>query len=516
MDAPAVNPSGSAAQAPPPAPQAPPACALVIFGAAGDLTKRKLLPALYNLKREQLLDDDFAVIALANRPLDTGQFREYLRGAVGEQLGAERDEATWAWLEERVHFCGGDFGDPATYRRLEALLDEVARDHGTRGHALFYLATPPDLFAPIVERLGAAGLATEADGRFRRVVVEKPFGRDHDSARALNRHLQSILRENQIYRIDHYLGKETVQNVMVFRFANGIFEPIWNRRYVDHVQISVAETLGVEHRANYYEGAGALRDMVPNHLFQLLGLIAMEPPTSFEADAVRNEKAKVLQAITPYAPEDVLARAVRGQYGEGVVRGRPVPGYRAEPRVAPDSRTETFVALRLQVDNWRWADVPFYVRVGKRLPARATEIVIQFKRAPYMLFRKTPVDHLQPNQLVIHIQPTEAISLSLGAKIPGPVMRMGDVNMRFCYEETFGSSPATGYEALLYDAMKGDRTLFERDDNIEAAWRIVTPVLDVWNALPPREFPNYAAGTWGPPEAQELMARSKRQWRNPE
>jgi glucose-6-phosphate 1-dehydrogenase len=323
-----------------------------------------------------------------------------------------------------------------------------------------------------------------------------------------------VIDEHQIYRIDHYLGKETVQNILVFRFANGIFEPIWNRRYVDHVQINVAEKLGVEHRGRYYEEAGALRDMVPNHLFQLLALIAMEPPTSFEADAVRGEKAKILQAIPPPTHEEVLTRVVRGQYGEGALDGEKAPGYRSEMHVASDSRTETYVALRLAIDNWRWADVPFYLRVGKRLPSRVTEIVIQFKRAPFMLFRKTPVDHLTPNRLVIQVQPTERINLSFGAKIPGPVMRMGDVDMDFCYSDYFGSAPATGYETLLHDAMRGDATLFQRGDNVEAAWKVVTPILDVWKALPPRDFPNYAAGAWGPPEADELLSRSGRRWKN--
>jgi glucose-6-phosphate 1-dehydrogenase len=368
------------------------------------------------------------------------------------------------------------------------------------------------LFAPVIQQLGAAGLVRQ-DDEWRRVIIEKPFGRDLDSARALNREIRQVLNEDQIYRIDHYLGKETVQNILVFRFANGIFEPIWNRRYVDHVQITVAETVGVEQRGGYYDEAGALRDMVPNHIFQLISLTAMEPPVSFEADAVRDEQAKVLRAIQPLSPEEVLSRSVRGQYGEGTLNGQRAPAYRSELRVAPDSRTETFVALKLNIDNWRWAGVPFYLRTGKRLPRRVSEIAIHFRRAPFILFRKTPVEHLTRNQLVIRVQPDEGISLSFGAKVPGPIVRLGTVDMDFQYQDYFGSTPSTGYERLLYDCMCGDATLFQRADMVETGWSIVAPVLDVWQALPPRHFPNYAAGTWGPNEADELMERDGREWR---
>ncbi len=368
-------------------------------------------------------------------------------------------------------------------------------------------------FGEAVRQLGAAGLAQEADGHWRRVIVEKPFGRDLESARALNAEIKQVLGERQIYRIDHYLGKETVQNLIMFRFGNGIFEPIWNRRYIDHVQITAAETVGVELRGGYYETAGALRDMVPNHLFQLVSLTAMEPPISFHADAVRDEQAKVLHGIQPPTPEEVLSMTVRGQYGQGQTEDGPAPPYRAEPDVAPNSSTETFVALKLRIDNWRWADVPFYLRTGKRLPRRVTEIAIQFRRAPFQLFRNTLVESLRTNRLVIRIQPNEGISLRFGAKVPGPIMRMGAVEMDFNYVDYFGSTPSTGYERLIYDCMIGDATLFQRADMVEAGWSVITPVLDVWKALPPRAFPNYEAGSWGPQEADELLARDGREWR---
>ena len=347
------------------------------------------------------------------------------------------------------------------------------------------------------------------------MIIEKPFGHDLDSARALNKNISSVLSESQIYRIDHYLGKETVQNILVFRFGNGLFEPTWNHRYIDHVQITVAESVGVEGRGGYYEQAGALRDMVQNHMFQLLALMAMEPPISFEASAVRDEKSKVLRAILPLDPEEVLTHTVRGQYGEGTVKGEPVSAYRSQPRVAPDSSTETFAALKLTIDNWRWASVPFYLRTGKTLPDRVTEIAISFKRVPSLLFRQTSVEQLTPNFLVLRIQPNEGISLQFGAKVPGPSVRMGAVDMNFEYADYFGTTPSTGYETLLYDCMIGDATLFQRADNVEVGWSVVTPILDVWKALPPRSFPNYAAGTWGPSEADALLERDGRQWRIP-
>jgi len=484
--------------------------AMVIFGAAGDLTRRKLIPALYNLASSGLLPRDFAVVGVARHDMNAERFRSEMRSGLGDAVGTIRP-ASWEQIERRLHYLRGDVEEPDTYRRLAEVLSGLDRESGTGGNYLHYLATAPSHFATIVRQLGLAGLTREEAGRWRRVIIEKPFGRDLATARALNAAIAQTLRERQIYRIDHYLGKETVQNILAFRFSNGIFEPIWNRRYIDHVQVTAAESAGVERRGVYYEQAGALRDMVPNHLFQLLSLTAMEPPVSFAADAVRDEQAKILHAITPYSPEEVLTRTVRGQYGEGDVNGERVRAYRAEPNVSPDSNIETFAALKLYIDNWRWADVPFYVRTGKRLRARMTEIAIQFKRAPFRLFRDTSVDHLSPNRLALHLQPDEGNSLSFGAKVPGPQMRLGAVDMSFEYADWFGTTPSTGYERLLHDAMMGDATLFQRADMVEAAWQVVNPILDVWKALPPRDFPNYAAGSSGPHDVDELLGRDGRQ-----
>ncbi|HLJ47944.1 MAG TPA: glucose-6-phosphate dehydrogenase [Bryobacteraceae bacterium] len=489
-------------------------CILVIFGASGDLTKRKLIPALYNLAKKKLLPADFALVGCSNQAFTDDQFREQMRKDLVEFGGAPEQCQFCDWLTERLYYISGDFRDPTLYQRLKPALAQADQKHGTHGNYFYYLATTPSLFGEVVQQLGLAGLAEESNSHWRRVIIEKPFGRDLESAQSLNAEIKKVLNENQIYRIDHYLGKETVQNILVFRFANGIFEPIWNRRYIDHVQITVSETLGVEQRGGYYDHAGALRDMVPNHILQLVTLTAMEPPVSFHADAVRDEQAKILHAIQPLSPEDVLTRAVRGQYDDGTVDGSPVTAYRSEPNVAPDSHTETFVALKLSIDNWRWADVPFYIRTGKRMAKRVTEIAIQFRRAPFVLFRETPVERLTPNLLVLHIQPDEGISLSFGAKVPGPLVDLGSVNMDFRYSDYFGNEPSTGYERLLYDCMIGDATLFQRADMVEAGWSVVAPVLDVWKALPARHFPNYAAGSWGPKEADDLLARDRRQWRN--
>ena len=487
-------------------------CILAIFGAAGDLTKRKLIPALYNLKRSGLLNDRFAVVGLARKDLDTDRFRDQMMKDLKDFLPAPADAATCEDLVRRIHYLRGTFDDPESYRGLKEMTDRVGSKYGTGGNLLHYLATPPEAFAPIVDRLGENGLVKESSESWRRVIIEKPFGQDLESSRALNRDIRQVLEEHQIYRIDHYLGKETVQNILIFRFANGIFEPIWNRRYIDHVQITVAETVGVEQRGNYYDAAGALRDMVPNHILQLLAFTAMEPPNSFDDRAVRDEKAKVLRAIQPMSPEEVLTRSVRGQYGAGTSQGEQVPAYRDEVKVAESSATETYVALKLVIDNWRWAEVPFYLRTGKRMPKRVTEIVIQFKRPPFALFRDTPVDQLPANQLVLNIQPDEGIALHFQAKLPGPVLQMGAVDMDFKYAQHFGCDPSTGYETLLHDCMRADATLFQRDDMVEAGWGIVQPLLDVWKALPPRAFPNYASGSEGPKEADELLKRDGRRW----
>jgi glucose-6-phosphate 1-dehydrogenase len=486
-------------------------CVMVIFGASGDLTKRKLIPALYNLAKDNLLSKEFAVVGVARNEMNSEQFRDMISQEIGDFATTKVDPDLWHWFARRIYYVSGDFDDPKVYEELSRLLGQVDKEHGTRGNYFYYLATSPGFFSVVVKQLGAAGLVNEDRG-WRRVIIEKPFGRNYDSARALNKEIREVLDEKQIYRIDHYLGKETVQNILVFRFSNGIFEPIWNRRYIDHIQITVGETVGVEQRGSYYDKAGTLRDMVPNHIFQLISLTAMEPPVSFDADVVRDEQAKILKALTPMTDEEVLTRTVRGQYGEGIVKGAKLLPYRAEPMVAPDSRTETFVAMKLFIDNWRWADVPFYLRTGKALPKRSTEIAIQFKRAPFVLFRKTAVDRLEPNRLVLHLQPDEGISLSFGAKIPGPVVQIGGVNMNFNYTDYFNATPQTGYERLLYDCMLGDATLFQRSDMVETAWHVVAPILDVWEALPPRRFPNYDAGTWGPPEAEELLAKDHRRW----
>ncbi|HZM06449.1 MAG TPA: glucose-6-phosphate dehydrogenase [Candidatus Saccharimonadales bacterium] len=506
------NPAPAQPPAEPPIRKADP-CVMVIFGATGDLTKRKLLPALCNLIAAKLLPEQFAVIGVANNDLTTESFRAQLGEELKQFADAPVTPEMWDWLQKRLYYFRGEFEDATAFQQLKEYIAKVEKDHGAPGNHLYYLAVAPRFFGEVVKQLGAAGLAQETDGHWRRVVIEKPFGRDLDSAKALNADIKKVLEEPQIYRIDHYLGKETVQNIMIFRFGNSIFEPIWNRRYIDHVQITAAETVGVEQRGGYYETAGALRDMVPNHLFQLVSLTAMEPPNSFHADAVRDEQAKALHAIQIPTPEEVLTMAVRGQYGPGQVGDEKAVAYRAEPGVAHESTTETFAAVKVRLDNWRWAGVPFYIRTGKRLAERTTEIAIQFKQAPFQLFRDTPVENLETNRLVIHIQPEEGLSLRFGAKIPGPIMHTGPVEMKFNYEDYFGKTPSTGYERLIYDCMIGDATLFQRADMVEAGWSVITPILDVWKALPPRAFPNYASGSWGPKEADDLLARDARHWR---
>ncbi|HET9281825.1 MAG TPA: glucose-6-phosphate dehydrogenase [Candidatus Angelobacter sp.] len=487
---------------------------MIIFGGTGDLTSRKLFPALYNLAKSKLLSDQFAIVGVGRNDYTTEQYRQVMGEKLQSFSTSGVDPQLRDWMLKRVFYLGGDFKDPQLYAQLKQLLTEIEQKSVTvEGNYFFYLATSPTFFGDIVQQLGAADLAKEKDGHWRRVVFEKPFGNDLASAKELNCQVSKVLNERQIFRIDHYLGKETVQNILVFRFSNGIFEPIWNRRYVDHVQIMVSETVGVEKRGGYFDVAGTLRDMVPNHLFQLVSLTSMEAPISFSSAAVHDEQSKILHAIQPFSAEDVLHCAVRGQYGPGNMQGERVPAYRQEDGVPPDSRTETFVALKLMIDNWRWAGVPFYLRTGKRLAKRHTEVAVQFKRAPLVLFRDTPVNSLDANQLVIHIAPDEGISLRFGAKVPGAQMHVGDVEMNFNYSDYFGTDPNTGYEVLLYDGIMGDQTLYQRADMVEAGWAVVDPVLDVWKALPPKNFPNYAAGSWGPAEASELINRDGRSWR---
>jgi glucose-6-phosphate 1-dehydrogenase len=493
-------------------------CVMVVFGGAGDLTKRKLVPSLYNLRRNGLIGEQFAIIGCAMNSMSDEEFRVHLDQAMKDFGLGEFDPAVWQAMREHCGYVTGTFDDPATFERLKEKIAQVDQDAGTRGNALYYCAIPPQFFGVVAQQLGAGGLVKDVQGDdgWTRIVIEKPFGRDLASAAALNQELLSCFDERQVYRIDHYLGKETVQNILSFRFANGIFEPIWNRRYIDHVQLTVAEELGVEGRGGYYEGAGALRDILQNHMFQVLCLVAMEPPISFDADDILDEKVKVLHSLNPPEPEEVLHVTARGQYGPGAVEGEKVPGYRQEPSVKPDSTTETFAAVKLFVENWRWAGVPFYLRTGKRLHERETEVVIEFRRAPLLLVRGMGPEQVRPNRLTIHIQPDERITLRFEAKRPGPGIRLVPVEMEFRYQDLEGDNPATGYETLLYDVMNGDRTLFHRADMVEAAWKVVTPIMDVWSALPPRDFPNYEAGSWGPKSADELMTRDGREWVTPE
>jgi glucose-6-phosphate 1-dehydrogenase len=486
-------------------------CAFVIFGAAGDLTKRLLVPALYNLAADRLLPEHFAVIGLARGEMSDEQFRQNMGAALREFATGKVAAEVADRLLARFSYLRGDFSDPATYRRLSEHLDKVERDSSTGGNSLFYLATPPDVFAIVAGQLGKAGLGREERG-WRRIIVEKPFGTDLASARELNARLLSVFSEHQIYRIDHYLGKETVQNIMVLRFANGLFEPLWHRDHIDHVQITVSETVTVESRGKFYDRTGALRDMVPNHLFQLLSLTAMEPPICFEANAVRTEKSKAIEAIHRPSAQAALAHVVRGQYTAGRLNGKPVPAYRDAEGVDRNSTTETFVAMRLMIDNWRWAGVPFYLRTGKALAARRTEIAVNFKQAPYAMFRDTPVERLAQNLLVLRIQPDEGASLQFNAKVPGPSIRTGGVQMDFQYKDYFDAAPSTGYETLIYDCMMGDPTLFRRTDEIESGWRVVQPILDAWRERN-EGLTWYEAGSQGPRAAAELLARDGHEWR---
>ena len=492
---------------------APGSTAIVIFGASGDLTRRKLLPALYRLSKGQRLPSQLAVIGVARTPMDDQGFRTQFAESLREfahdddPSGTEVAES----LASRLHYLAGELDDPGVYEQLKTRLAAVAPDAGV----LFYLAIPPAAYATVIEHLGRIGLSTEhSEFAWRRIIVEKPFGRDLDTARALNNLLHVHFQEPQVFRIDHYLGKETVQNLLVFRFGNGMFEPIWNRRYIDHIQITAAETVGVEQRAAYYDTAGALRDMVQNHLMQLLTLVAMEPPIAFTADSVRDRKMDALLSVQPLVSEEGgTSGVVRAQYRGGWVDGREVSGYAEEQGVAAGSTTETFVALRALLDNWRWAGVPFYLRTGKRLPKRTTEIAIQFKRPPLEIFRRASATPVAPSLLVVNVQPDEGISLRFEAKIPGTRMQLAPVMMHFRYSTTFGTAVPEAYETLLLDAMLGDSTLFARHDFAEASWALITPVHERWGAGGSTSIPTYEAGEWGPPEADALIAGEGRRWR---
>jgi glucose-6-phosphate 1-dehydrogenase len=481
---------------------------LVIFGASGDLTRRLLAPAIAHLLRDGAVSPDFAIIGCARSPMTNQDFRAYLDGGAREFTPPTQGRP--GDLPPTVQYLAGDFGDVGLYDRLNEALGTIEKKRGGPRNRIFYLATPPEADPTIVKWLGEKGLARPESG-WARVVVEKPFGHDLDSGKQLNEELQSVFRERQIYRIDHYLGKETVQNIFVLRFANGVFEPLWNNRYIDHVQIAVSETVGVGHRAGYYESAGVIRDMFQNHLLQLLCLTAMEPPAAFEADAVRAEKVKVLQSVRPI-PEDAIGEwAVRGQYSSGVVEGKKVPGYREEEKVDAQSNTPTYGAVKFAIDNWRWAGVPFYVRSGKRLAERISEIAIEFKRVPHRLFAQS-AGTLNPNVLRLRIQPDEGVSLKFEAKIPGTVMQIQSVYMDFPYSK-LGAPIQGGYERLLLDITHGDQTLFTRGDEVEQAWRVVTPILKAWESHPPADFPNYASGTWGPESADRFLESEGRRWR---
>jgi glucose-6-phosphate 1-dehydrogenase len=489
-------------------------CTVVLFGASGDLAKRKVVPAMYDLAIHKLLGPRYAIVGFARTPMNDETFRKTL-GEAAKSMSevGPIDPQKWEQFASNLHYVSGEYGNPNDYAKLVQCLKELDSAKKLGGNRLFYLSTPPDVYRDIVKQLGEAGLARPSSpNSWVRIIIEKPFGRDLASAKELNHIVLGVFEENQVYRIDHYLGKDTVQNLLVLRFSNGIFEPLWNRNYVDHVQITAAETLGVERRGGFYETAGALRDMIQSHVLQLTSLVSVEPPAQFDATAVRNEKIKILQSIRPFDLGMVAQCVVRGQYTAGIIDGQPVPGYRQEPGVDGRSRTETFVAMELQIDNWRWAGVPFYLRTGKRLAKRSTEIVIQFRCAPHIVFREREVE---ANRLELNIQPDEGISFSFGAKRPGTEMAIGNVTMNFSYREAFGDGARSAYATLLGDCVRGDATLFDRADSVEAAWALVDPILDVWSAARTATVPLYPAGSWGPRESDLLLERNGRHWYNP-
>ena len=493
----------------------PDPCTLVIFGASGDLTRRKLLPALYSLYRDQLLPENFAVVGFARSAKEREVFAEAMKD--GCDAFARRrpvDGASWSNFAGRLYYVAGNFDQVEDYKKLHQAFDKIDEERGTKGNRIFYLATPPDYFEHILTNLGASGLVTPPSklGPTTRVIIEKPFGHDLASARHLNEIVHTVFDESQVYRIDHYLGKETVQNILVFRFGNGIFEPVWNQKYVDHVELTVAESIGVEGRGNYFETAGILRDIVQNHMLQFLALTAMEPPVAFEADAVRDEKVKVLRTIRLQPPAAAASHSIRAQYAPGSISGAPVPGYREESGVAHDSKVETYVALRLYIDNWRWAGVPFYLRAGKRLPKRVSEIAIHFKSPPHTMFRSVGQSMLEPNLLSMRIQPDEGIALKFDSKVPGPTVRIRPVNMEFRYGTSFGQEPPEAYERLILDCMLGDSTLFTRSDEIEAAWKFISGIHEGWEASN-SPVASYPAGSWGPKESDQMLLDEGHEWR---
>jgi glucose-6-phosphate 1-dehydrogenase len=490
----------------------PDPCSFVIFGARGDLTHRLVIPALYNLAESNLLPEKFCVVGVARKGMSGGELTDSLKKGLRQFATRAVDDAIAKRLFECVTSIEADPSDPASFDAMRDRLDRLETTRGTGGNRLFYLATPPNAFLPISRELGRTGMLAE-NGAWRRLVVEKPFGTDLASARTLNAELLKLMDEHQIYRIDHYLGKETVQNILVLRFANGMFEPIWNRNHIDHVQITVDEKLGVGHRGSFYDKTGALRDMVPNHLFQLLSLVAMEPPVRFDAHSVRTEKGEVLAAIQTQSEEEALRNSVRGQYGGGRVGDTEIEDYRKTAEVRPGSTTETYVALKLTIDNWRWAGVPFYLRTGKALGVKRTEIAIKFKQAPFAMFRDTPVDRLSQNYLVISTEPTEGIELQFNTKVPGPTIDIDGVEMKFRYKDYFKAEPSTGYETLIYDCMIGDNILFQRADSVEAGWQAVQPFIDAWRKAGARGLKIYNPGSEGPEKADELLARDGRSWR---